>query len=817
MDADAQVNGIVMQEQAGGAVTLGGTGTLTLGSGGYTVVTNTTQAKGNATAVAGGPFNIAAPIHFAASQSWLLGSIRGWGYTGGQNTITGDLSSEEDVEWSILGYGRYRFLSGSSANYLGTTRVGVQMEFVGTDQFHRLGTNEIHLYRDVVSDAAAVASGTTNTAPGLLYRFKGDERTATIVNPFRVTGNSLVSGGRRCWNYDETALALGWANTSTALTNRGTRLELSGGISCSSASQGYLQFSQSWNTAQPTTAFRCFDPDFGRIVVSGDGSGFTAGEVRTYTMLEIAHPNAFGIGNNRTIFVGSDGYWGQNFPWTVAGVLLRPGLSYSGSIGGTWRSDNNGARNQTATALVGSAETPAVAGATTAVFSGPIRDTSEHSNELRFTAAAGTTAKFTGDIVVRADRWKYHGTPDVVARGDVKFTNEKNTFGTNLCIRAGGLVLDANAAGTLPIVLGGYVPGLIEVRCADGVGAGAAWTISHVTRDDGTVLYGKRMTFQNARTVVDGVRIQPGDLVLDIYPGLTAQPGIWKVVSDTEWQRIDELDEVSDVLANRGLRVHVKEGSTFGGTAHFLVTDPTHHRVSNQYGAWAENLSNELGAPIFHPDTVANPPVGLFTGAATTITNAVVVTANHSTAPSMIGGKTAEASTFSGPVTLEKSVTLAAAAGGTVVFSGGFAGAGDIIGGGAGVSDITAASIALAAANGFRCASGTLKVTADQLGARSLGWARTTAGEGDDWTETTGVLAVTGDLDLHGRALFFTGFERDDGHVESRLLTLATCTGRLTLPADRTVAGSSGYWTLRAEGQTLYARHSVCGMMFIVR
>ena len=45
LDAPAQVNGIAMQEQEGGRVTLGGEAALSLGTGGYTLITNTTQTS----------------------------------------------------------------------------------------------------------------------------------------------------------------------------------------------------------------------------------------------------------------------------------------------------------------------------------------------------------------------------------------------------------------------------------------------------------------------------------------------------------------------------------------------------------------------------------------------------------------------------------------------------------------------------------------------------------------------------------------------------------------------------------------------------
>lgn len=819
LDAPAQVNGIAMQEQEGGRVTLGGEAALSLGTGGYTLITNTTQTNTDrptrANMVAGGPLDVKAPLRLLASQRWLLGSVRGWGHYGSGHAFTGDLSAAANVEWSVLGYGRYCFSGGSSANYFARTRVGIMFDFDGTNQFHRLGTNEIHLYRGAVDDAAARAAGTTETAPGLLYRFLPGEYAATVVNPLRVTGDTVVGGGQSSWSFDATPIAFRWGDTAAALTNRKTRLTLSGDLSCASMKNGFLQFSQSWYGFQPMTAYRAFDPDFGRIVLAGNGSGFATGGVRTYTTLEIAHAHALGVGNGRTVEVGSLGYWGQYYPYTVAGVLLRPGLVQAGAILSTLRSDANGAQNRPATMLVGSAETPAVPGATTATFTGEVKDGNEHGNELRFIAAAGTTAKFTGPVTVAAQRPKYLGTPDVVARGDVELTNPANAFGTNLCVRAGRLVLGANAAGRLPVVLGGFVPAVFAVRCADGASA-AHGTVADVVRD-GVTLYGKKMTFSAGPRVVDGVTVRPGDYVLNISPLWKNVQGIWKVVSDTEWQRPDELDEVADIIARHGMRVQVAEGATFGGTAHFLVTDPTHFRVSTQYYSARERLSDPFGAPIFHPEADAEPAVALLTGAAVTITNAVVVTDNHSSGDATIGGKTAEASAFSGPVSLARDVVLAAAAGGTVSFTGTFTGNGWVVGGGAGVVDLTAATLGTADGAGVRMRSGTLRVCAAQLAARPLGWTRTTAGDGEDWTEATGVLAVEGDLDLRGRALAFAGFEKEEAHVESRTLTLATCTGALTLPVAKEIAGSSGRWTLLADGTTLKARHALTGCVLIFR
>ena len=815
LDEDAVLNGITEQEQAGGTVTLAGTKTLTLSGDGYTLVTNTTVAIG-ANNVAGGPFNFALPVHLQQSQRWLLGGVRGWNYTSGCNTFTGDLSSDEGVEWALLGYARYRFSSGSSENFKGTTKVGCFVEFAGTNQFHRLGTNEIHLYRAVLDDSEATAAGTLRTSPGLTYKFNANEYAATVVNPIKVTATAYVgtNGGRNGWSYDGTPIAFQWANSTTAFTNRDTRLTLTGGISSGSFTTGYLQFSAAWADHQPMITYRTFDPDFGRIVLAGDGGGWLGGTARTYTTIEIAHANACGPNNARSIAIGSDGYWGAYYPYTVAGVLVRPGLTYSGAISTIYRSDANGSQNRPATAIVGTASTPATADATTATFSGEVKDDNEHSNELRFTAAKGTTAKFTGKVTVHANRWKYHGTPDIVGLGDVELANTANTFGTNLCVRGGRLVLDANAAGRLPIVLGGYVKTLAEtaeVRCMDGTGA-----VLGTVANDGAY-YGKKMTFTSVPTV-DGVKPQVGDFVLVAYPGWVARNGVWKVVSATEWRRPDDLDDVDDVIASRGLRVKVKEGSTFGGTAHFLVTDPLHFRLSSQFerDVANERMGSSYGVPIFHPESEAEPEVAVLTGGAVTITNAIVVTDNKSTGASIIGSReTGTTSGFSGPVMLAKTVTLAAADGATVNFTGAFTGAGDILAGGAGVSDVTGATISTDATNGFGAVSGTLKVTAAQLGTRPLRWVRRVGETAAD--DASGVVAVQGDLDLRNRTVVFENFKIDSKSADSaepRTFALATATGAITLP---TRSGLPAGWCYRVENGTLYAHYAYPGLTIIIR
>lgn len=824
MDQPTTLEGLRSQTTASGKQTISGSATLTLAADGYVAVTNTTNAR-NHDGFDGGPFNFDVPLHLAASQRWLLGSARGWGARDGNSVryFTKDISSEPDVDWQILGYGRYFFSSGSSANFKGSAKVGTFVTFDGTNQFSRLGTNGITLVNRVLTDDAAVNAGTTRMSPGLTYRFKAGEREATVTTPIALDVTSAVSSSRGGWSMYLAPICLELASG----TDYGEPhvLTLTGGLSGSvSGSSDALAFAQSNSACQPAgSASYNFYPDDQRIVLAGDGSGLSGNSIENFTMLELAHPNAIGRGNVRNVICGYDGYWGSQCFSTIQGVTLRPGLSMSGQVVGSYSSDQNGAQYRIAYMQVGSAATPAAEGATTATFTGAIAEQTTCGFRLRLSAAAGTEARFTGKITTLLPLVHPYGEhPDIVGPGDVTLVNTGNSFATNLCVRAGRLVLEANgAAGSKPIWLGGFVPTLgetKEVRCVD-ANSSFSCTVGDVTVGDVKVL-GKRLTVTGRTTppTIDGVTVESGDYVLVNRPALTTANGLWKVTENPlVWERPDELDDADDLVGKVGLRLKVKEGVRFGGKSFMLARNPCYWRKSVHFSAGDEHFNGSANVPVFHPEPAAEPDAAVLTGAdGLTLTCGIDVTDNASSGASAIGSKIEGSTTgFSGAIRLAKSVTLAAAKNSTVSFTGTFSGAGDIIGGGAGTSDVTGATVSIDATNGFAFASGTLRATAAQLADRPLAWRRTVL---EDDTETTGVLAVEGDLDFTAHTLDFSSFKLSkaagDDRKTPRKWAIATATGTVTLPVASALPAG---WSLTVEDGTVYANYFPLGMVLIFR
>ena len=820
LDAAARLQGMRSYATAGGKQTMSGSNALTLGSDGYVLVTNATASAGH-DKFDGGPFNFDVPLHLAASQRWLLGSKRGPGAVDANSvrTFTKDLSSEADIVWELYGYARYRFTGGNSAGFDGTAKVGTFVQFQGTNQFHRLGRKGVTLACRTLSDADATAAGTTRMSPGLTYKFLSGETNATISTPISVDVTTTVTSSRGGWCHYGVPICMQTSTDSVCAEPH--TLTFTGGLSGNvTGSSCNLIFAQSYADNKPagTDSYNTY-PEDQKIVLAGDGGQLTGNAIRTFTMLEIAHPHAVGRNNGLGVFIGMDGYWGTQPYSTIQGVFLRPGLTFAGAVSANGSTDKDGIQNRIAYMLVGSAATPSAEGATEATFTGAVSESGANGFRLRLTAAKDTTARFKGKISTVVPLSNPYGEhPDIVGLGDVVLANASNSFATNLCVRSGRLVLEANGAGgSKPIWLGGFVPTLEETKEVRCVNANMSFTptISSVTAGDKT-LYGKRLTLKSAQTF-DGVTPEIGDYVLISRPRRTAANGLWKVTENPlVWERPDELDEPDDLVGKVGLRLKVREGARFGGKAFMLITNPVYYRKSVSFNEDYEKFNSGDGAPVFHPEPAADPDVALLAGTnGMTVACNVEVTDNASSGASIIGSKLAGSTAgFSGAIHLAKSVTLAAATDSTVTFTGSISGAGDIIGGGAGVSDVTGATVSIDGTNGFKCVSGTLKVTAEQLGTRPLVWVRTKDGE----AEGTGLLDVTGDLDLSVRTVSFENFalSRADGDDKKheRKWPIATATGTITLPTSVPLPRG---WKLSVEEGTLYATFTPSGVMLIFR
>ncbi len=824
VNTPAKLSKLTAQTTQAGAQTLSGAGPLTIGGNGYIAITNTTVTRGHNN-YDGGPFNFQVPLHLSASQRWLLGSARGWGAAHGESLryIENDLSSEQDIEWSIYGFARYRFTGGNSTNFQGTVKLGSFVQFNGTNQFHRLGTKGVTLVCRKLTDDEAKNAGTTLMSPGLTYIFNSGETNATVTTPIGLDLARQVWDSRSGWCQVDAPICM--CAPTLATCGEPYALTLSGGFSGSSSdSHMRLSFIQSYETMCPYGTY-CYNfyPEDQKIILAGDSRALSSTAVRNYTMIEIAHPHALGANNKVAVSCGYDGYWNTQAYNTILGVSLMAGESMSGEIAAAGSSDANGSKNRIAYMQVGSSPARNNSGAKTATFKGNVSEAAGNGFRLRLYAAKGTEARFTGKITTKLPLSHPYGEhPDIIGLGDVTLVNAENSFATNVCVRSGRLVLEANgAAGTKPIWLGGFVPTLTEtkeVRCVN-ANYDFNYSIANIT-EGGVTKYGKRITVTNASVPeIDGVTVQSGDYVIVARPRNWAINGLWKVTSDVKvWERPEELDEADDMIGKVGLRLKVKEGKRFGGKAFMLSRNPLYYRKSEQFNVEGERFNSGDGVPIFHPEAAANPDVAVLTGKdSLVLTCGIDVTDNASTGASIIGSKIENSTTgFSGPITLAKSVTLAAAAGSTVNFTGTISGTGDIIGGGAGVSDISAATLSTAAANGFQLAGGTLKVANAQLGSRPISWKRKVGEGGED---STGALSVTGDLDLSARTVAFDNFNLSlsagDDVLSARKWTLATATGAITLPTNPPTMPRR--WSLVKEGGTLYAKYTPAGAVLLIR
>ena len=865
--SDVRIKSLTIHESKGGSQTLSGTQVMTFGAGGLKMTHNTSQAMGigaSATTAGQSP-NINLPIHLMESQRWLLGGVRGWCVDGSGmfRTFTQDISSEPDVVWQLLGYAKFNFTAGSSADFKGSVVSGAFLQFVGTNQFSRLGTGSVTLLQQgMTDDAEALAAGTIGNAPALIYEFKPGERTGAVGNPIVVNAphyaSQFTSGAKQSWaaSISGDSGRRGWCYRHVPISMRvpqneesePTTLTLSGGLSgdipnadislAFTTPRRYVNDQSNNNPFLPSNMYP-FDQ---RIVLTGEGGAFN-GAVTALTMIEIANANALGARNGCTVKFNTDGYWSNAYAgYAINGLFLRPGLTCRGTLAPQSRSDGNGAKRRPGVILLGAAEKPASAGATMATFTSDINANSITYDPLRFgSAAKGVCAKFSGKItsVMNAAIGKsgsavatgvYGGHVDIVGWGDIAFDNAENSFDTNVCVRSGGLALGQNgAAGKFPVWLGGYTPYLPEttsVRCVLSNTPKLAYTLGNPTIG-GVVYYGKTVQWNSkpGPDELDGIVTKPGDYVLVAIPYQHALNGVWLVGEQSTWTRPDSLDEADDLIGKLGTRVKVTEGKRFAGKAFMLATNPLYFRCSNQFAVGDERFNSGYGAPVFHLEGDAEPDVALKTGAdGVDLTCDVLVKDNGSSGESALGSLVEKSQTsFSGTITIEKDLTLTAAKGSILSISGRIEGNGNIVGGGKGTNDISVASVAIPEDRGYRMKSGFLRVGATQLLVkqgvyRDLSWTR--VADADSSTgDQTGVLFIDGNADLRNHKMSLEGlsvYQTQGDSPSPRKWPIVKASGTIEPPMDVTTPAG---WTLVLENHpedgvdsVLYAQYISPGM-----
>jgi len=288
----------------------------------------------------------------------------------------------------------------------------------------------------------------------------------------------------------------------------------------------------------------------------------------------------------------------------------------------------------------------------------------------------------------------------------------------------------------------------------------------------------------------NGLSLSVGDKVLVWSISWAAQQnGIYQVTDSTHWARVSGLDTTAGVLANQRMRVHVTGGTWAGQYFEMAPIYSASGWTLNSDGTTAGTFG-----PIAFVADVGNPNVGILTNGAYTIGRPINVTNNQSSGTSSLGGNTANASTFSGLVTLSKDLSLTAASSGTVTFSGDITGSNN-------VNKVGSGTVKFSTAKSY---TGTTTVSAGTLEVdNTIASSGVTVGTGGTLQGTgtvTNTLSVTGtgvvSPGLVAVGALYAGDTTISGHLAANVDDLSTneliSTGTINLTGgtvDVTVGG----------------------------
>ncbi|MHB1158547.1 MAG: beta strand repeat-containing protein, partial [Phycisphaerales bacterium] len=387
-------------------------------------------------------------------------------------------------------------------------------------------------------------------------------------------------------------------------------------------------------------------PSGGKVNFTGAIQSQNYPTPRTYETPVIVLSGAQGGGNDGTVSLSSlNGYYGKTV--VRAGNLLAQGSATNLSTVAT--SGSVGAGNNTLTLASTSGLLPGVM----------------IGQGVAGIPAGTTIAAINGNQVILSQ-------------------NLTATVGSGVNLQVGGVF----GNGTSAISLGDAVPSVIAVKLATTTDPFGGWMAATGTRT-------------NMPNYVDGVALQVGDRILitesqydlnrcGVYVVSTVGTG-----SNGTWVRASDFDQASEVAY--GTKVTVTNGTLNAGKSYYVTnqTFPTTGTIN----------TTQIG---FNPDA-SNPNVALLTDGDYTIARNIDVTNNQSTGKSILGGNTADSSTFSGTVTLNRGLTVTAATGGSVDFSGD-------ISGGFNVAKTGTGKVIFSAAKSY---SGSTSVTAGILAVNS--------------------------------------------------------------------------------------------------
>ena len=366
-------------------------------------------------------------------------------------------------------------------------------------------------------------------------------------------------------------------------------------------------------------------------------------------------------------------------------------------------------------------------------------------------------------------------------------------------IRDGALVATkTGSVGTSRIQLGVPHPAAFTVR---------AMTMARPPVND-RAYDTKTLTFSKA-FAPDGVTLATGDKVLVNVPNgdKGMYNGIYEVTDSLNWTRIEELDEGSEVVPD--IRVSVAEGTLWAGTTWFLVNEVYH--VRERFPSTAlQDFNNKDYCLAFFQERDPDMDVSFLTENETVIQSAITVPENQSAGRSILGGRTAHKSGFSGAISATKrTLTFTAAEGGTVTVSG-------VVSATNGIEKIGDGEVVIAAsALGGDAENPTYVVTNLMLSAGRLTLpsaalaAKLCSAEFAFTDGATAELNLSGDVDLDGWTFTVTGLakpeDKDNPPTFAFKVTSAdgTVTGTPTVvltgtdPRNWSASEKDGVWQVR--------------------
>jgi autotransporter-associated beta strand protein len=604
-------------------------------------------ASTNLTVGAGGlsnPSGHRVTLLTATTQTLTLGASQIWNIANNwdnNNTdqsivsINGNLASASGIVLTKNGAGQINFRQGNSTNFLGSVMVNTgNIYFTNNTQYSRLGGNTL-------------AINATDPIYNINLVFAMDSNTAIDTSYFSTPVSITASNNRL------------FAMTMGSNYNYGQ----------------YLHFTGSWsgvipppgpngNTAlMPNLGFQASDSRF-RYYFDADNSGLTTtatgNNYATYIRqgyVVLNHVNAHGIRNSMPIGVGQRN---SGNAASHSGLLATSDNNVTGKV--IILSDDLFANAKNQIAEIG------IDGTGSVNFTGPVVLSSTgyapQTPTLRLTAPTGGTVTITGNIVDSGTN-NYYAPIQVFGTGNVVMSGT-NTYKGSTSIRNGTLLIGSNSAlgsATSTVSLGDTV-----TQTADVVAATVIAPANVISFTEGVYLLSAAMT------TLDGVSLASGNRILikeDTFNPERA--GIYTLSSDLKTlTRATDLNTESQFVM--GFRIHVTGGTVNGGKNFYLASSQlTMGGSVSTVGTFTLN-STDLGKIGFSEDAASDADMAMLTNGSFIVARNIDVTSNLSTGNSILGGNTADYSTFTGAVTLARALTVTAASGGMVDFSGDISG-----------------------------------------------------------------------------------------------------------------------------------------------